>query len=886
VKPFSIDLNMWNAAISQSSTELLGALSKDDMAAALKAEVERARELLNRGDAAAVIARLSKLTSGLEGRSEIGALLRAEIYFLLGRALQASGQQHGAEEQLRHAERHFQTLATSEGSARFFLDYGLCLGLLGKLDDAIPWFQRVLDDRELGVEAASNLAFVYETQNRLEEAAGYFERANRLEDALRVYNEALEKGPVSASLYIARARILLLRNQYPESLGDAVRALSLDNSFEMAWRLRAINLFAMGKAKEALDVLDEASPLLPENIELLFIRGNVLFALDRTEEASQAVKRILDAFPQAISVLLLSARIHEKRGELQRALEIAARAVELEPENADAQGILGLLLNQNNDKPAAKIHLAKAIQIDPDSPGLVTYLDLLLEDDECREALPLIEQALQRRGADQGLLARRIFCLGGLGRREEAGEAAHSLLQLNPQEAWILVQAGTALTHSGSAKDAVGTLQRAVQLAPDNSEAHFQLGEALRRTGNFEAAATEVSIALRSMSTDPRVVGTMGQIELALGNPSKAITLLKEALAKNRSLQWAWSDLADALHAAGKLEEALSAIEMALRLDPTSAFYRQKKGWLLLDGGQPDAAAKEFERAIEAQSDFTEAWWSWGEALRRAGHWSKARETFEEAFRRWPQDVNVLARKALLHCDFAEFSQAIDLLQPQFAQGLQYPWGSSVLGWAYENEGAGRGSEALATYEAGLQHMQQHPERFDETDLWNLKGKGNALRLLGRYGEAAAAYNQVLDLAKNHPIRVGAETHALLGWCEYGAGNFEEAVRLLQSALSLDSSLVGAGFDLGLALFGCAQWSLGLERYRQTLKTTEAREVEGRRGVLHVAWFDLQEAISDARFPDVHQNVPEVKQVLQLLRASLDKAFAGTGRSFAFAESA
>jgi tetratricopeptide (TPR) repeat protein len=255
----------------------------------------------------------------------------------------------------------------------------------------------------------------------------------------------------------------------------------------------------------------------------------------------------------------------------------------------------------------------------------------------------------------------------------------------------------------------------------------------------------------------------------------------------------------------------------------------------------------------------------------------------DEAVRLNPDDLDIIASKGLLLCDVAEYHAAIELMQP-YSKGMRHPWANCVLGWAYEN-GSNSASnsqakeyaqKALLAYEAGLPDPTVDLTRFTELDLWNWKGKGNALRLLGRIEDANAAYRKVLELAKKHPVRVSADIHALLGWCEYGVCNFVEAVRLLQSAVSLDPSLLGTAFDLGLALFCCSQLAVAVERYTYALDAVEAKEIEGRRGFLYVAWFDLQEAIQDSRIEALDENVPEVKQVTARLRASLETAFAGT----------
>jgi TonB family protein len=150
---------------------------------------------------------------------------------------------------------------------------------LGKLEEALKWYERGLalepENPKLYVGKASAL---YELR--------------RLEEAVDTFDRALELRPDDWISYLEKAGILAELGRYEEAVEsfDRVIKLSADESgypLCLAYEGKIEALKELGKLEEALETYDEALTRFPEDDGLARGKGEVLLELGRYEEAAQ-----------------------------------------------------------------------------------------------------------------------------------------------------------------------------------------------------------------------------------------------------------------------------------------------------------------------------------------------------------------------------------------------------------------------------------------------------------------------------------------------------------------------------------------------------------------------------------------------------------------------
>jgi Flp pilus assembly protein TadD len=141
-------------------------------------------------------------------------------------------------------------------------------------------------------------------------------------------------------------------------------------------------------------------------------------------------------------------------------------------------------------------------------------------------------------------------------------------LRLDPKDPIAFLNLGKALLSRQQTTNAARFLVRAVELAPDSDEAHYQLGLAYRILNALEAARREFQEAVRLHPGNARAWGNLGLVELESGAPTSAATSLRKALDLDPGDALAHAALGSALHQSGRPTEAIPHLRKAVEMAP------------------------------------------------------------------------------------------------------------------------------------------------------------------------------------------------------------------------------------------------------------------------------------------------------------------------------
>jgi len=160
----------------------------------------------------------------------------------------------------------------------------------------------------------------------------------RHDEALRVFDRAIESKPDDAQLWWQRGSALMTAGRTPEALASFEQTLKFDSSHaDAAYRCGHI-LHGLGRLDEALAYLTRSAGLQPRSALTLYLRALVLKELNRLDEA----------------------------------LADNLRAVELDPANLDSIGNLGAVLQAQGRTEEALAAYERALRIRPGMPRMIT----------------------------------------------------------------------------------------------------------------------------------------------------------------------------------------------------------------------------------------------------------------------------------------------------------------------------------------------------------------------------------------------------------------------------------------------------------------------------------------------------------------------------------
>jgi len=273
------------------------------------------------------------------------------------------------------------------------------------------------------------------------------------------------------------------------------------------------------------------------------------------EAASAAYRQILKAVPDHADALHLSGLIAFQAGDYQQAIEQITRAISHDDKVPLYHANLGRVYKASGDDIAAVRAFRVAVQLEPDNALLQADLaSALLGAGDADGARKHAGLALERSPAlaeahlNYGLA---VQALNGAA-DQEALEAFHRALAINPELAGAYLGLGIALHEQGDGAGAAAAYHQALKRNPEFVEAHCNLGNLECDAMNFAGAVQHYQIALRLQADQPVVLGNLGV----------------------------------ALQEAGRLKEAIDAYDKAVALDPEAPETRRNRAMALLAAGR------------------------------------------------------------------------------------------------------------------------------------------------------------------------------------------------------------------------------------------------------------------------------------------------------------
>ena len=183
---------------------------------------------------------------------------------------------------------------------------------------------------------------------------------------------------------------------------------------------------------------------------------------------------------------------------------------------------------------------------------------------------------------------------------EKSIEQLRDLVRENSAAAEKHFYLAKLLHHQGYGQEAISEYRRAVEIAPNFSEAHNNLGMALAKLGVVDEAIAHLRRALELKLLDNRYETQfqLGAVFAAKGDLKEAARYFTASAATNPAFVPAHFNLGIVSAALGDLHAATAHFREALRLDPEYAEAHAALARALAEQNDKDEASKHFEAAI------------------------------------------------------------------------------------------------------------------------------------------------------------------------------------------------------------------------------------------------------------------------------------------------
>lgn len=408
------------------------------------------------------------------------------------------------------------------------------------------------------------------------------------------------------------------------------------------------------------------------------------------------------------------------------------RSVEEGPDDPWANGDLATMLHAHDQLAAAADLYERAEKL---SRGEFRWSYLrgvaLQEAGRHTEAAAPLRRALEKRPYAPAAI-RLGESLAAAGNPEDAAAALRAAAQLEGSGAAAAYALGRVLLDLGDGGEAIPMLERAVALSPGSGAARYALAMAHRMAGHEHEAVRHLEM-----------VGTGSSDKPPLEDP---VFSRVEALAAD---QHHFLNQGKSLEAAGRLDEAISAYERALEMDPQMASAHAN---LVGAYGQKDEfqrARAHYEAASSIDPDIEELHNNWGVVMAAQDDPSAASAAFRRALEVNPNSARAHANLGVALTSLDRGEDAV----PHFRQAIandptNRPARMNLGARALEN---GRPADAAAHLEAALAGPEDGSGAFVRYTL------GRAYSRLGRDTEAREEMANALNLAEEAGLREVAD---------------------------------------------------------------------------------------------------------------------------------
>lgn len=449
------------------------------------------------------------------------------------------------------------TLETAKQEPRALYNLGLVYKKEGKLAEAKTSFLEALEmavTGEVAVQSAAQLGILLATQGDYQNAKNYFERAVNL-------------SPANARYYYNLALVQYHLGEQQEAVKNLEQSVSLGGGDQKTFLYIASLYTRMGMMNNAKKSLLQGLEKAPHDMQLLGQLADLQIhqhdwssALNTLETMESLATGLLEKS----KVLYNLGKVYGQMRDFSKAQDYLERAYKLDSSNEDALIALGKIHQQNGNAHKSIELYREALRINPDNKKILRELSHLYNQlGLTAEAENSLKRLLQHPLRTENDMYYAYNSLGIIYKQRKAYDTALQYFEKSftakdeELRYQALLQAADVSLLADKPSDlALGYLQKAVAMRPQDNAARLLLVKTYLRDGSATASerAEEEAITIMETEKDPALLSkalTMrGIVYYRQGLFERALDMFNRALELDSSNQEAF---ANKQAAAGKL---------------------------------------------------------------------------------------------------------------------------------------------------------------------------------------------------------------------------------------------------------------------------------------------------------------------------------------------
>jgi tetratricopeptide (TPR) repeat protein len=678
----------------------------------------------------------------------------------------------------------------------------------GDFRRAVSFYIRVTELDRDNLEAHKKLATLFLGGNAIEEARDHAE-------------DAFTLAPEDPEVLATRGAIAYRLGDTAGALDAANTALTIDPDLLAAHMVIISDMVANARYDDALTRIDSLLAQKPNDNALNFAKLRVL-AQKNDEPALEAhLIELADRNPDSTQFREALVRLYISQQRFDKVEAELRKIAEARPGEAAYTLDIVRLLAQTQGTDAARAELERAIAAGGPSEKIVTFrlalsqLEFQAGDEDAARAVlrSIIAEADDQVQADRGRIALAGAELAG-GDADAARTLADVVLEHDAENVDALAIRARLQIADERPDDAIITLRKALNIAPQNVRLLMLEAEAQQRIGNLALVGERLGAATRVSEYAPEIALRYAAFLSSQDRASAAENVLSETARRHPSSTPVLTRLAELRLGLGDFSGADAIAEQVRQIGATGDIADRIIAASLASQGQINASIDVLERVVEDSADGGNAVANLVASYVRSGAPERAIALLDGLLADNPANVRAVILRAEMHLLASEIDQAESLLRtlPEIAPdspdsyvvlsrflysigktddaievvrtGLEVAPDSPTVGliWAQHLEQTQQFDEAIAVY-----------ERLYDANPGSAVLANNFASLVAEFQEsnpdALARARRISRRLRDSDIPHFQDTY---GWIAYLSGEKEEArTKLAEAAASLpDNPLV------------------------------------------------------------------------------------------------
>jgi len=475
------------------------------------------------------------------------------------------------------------------------------LGLMGSMQIKTKDYEaaKVTIDRILSM--APKRALGYNMKGTLAYKLGDFP------EAVVSYSAALDRSDEYHTARRNRGLAYMRLGNYKKASGDLKKLLQSKPDDVLAKAALAKTLLLMGEPVEAVEFFKEAVRVLPRSIKLATDYAQALTEAGNTTLAiSQARKAAVmgENKPQVLKRMGLLLLRLQQPAAAERPL---SRHAAFNPNSGQAHLLHGRAMLQMGLFTGSIMSFQRAAMAANDAPDenilewyFFTAEALGNKYDKALKRLDLLRPDKRPVDIKAGVVGDFLLAIGDV----VAAETAYRTALQSDFASDVIIGLARALAEQNRGDDAIAELESYLKKSPEDRLVLVALGQRYEELKQYENASTQYEKILRIGIADAHVAARLANMYLNLGN-SRSIKLASSAhlmMPDDPFIQdiYGWV----MLQAGRNTEEAIPALEKAVRRAPAKALYKYHLGMAYLARGQKLDAERVLQQALSLDDSF------------------------------------------------------------------------------------------------------------------------------------------------------------------------------------------------------------------------------------------------------------------------------------------